>query len=69
MLRSQLQRGEWYILVQWAGLPSAAATWEPVDAFSEAHPMFQLKDELFVDGGRDVMVGQIYERRRRSASG
>jgi hypothetical protein len=40
-----------------------------VDAFREAHPMFQLKDKLFVDGGRDVIIGQIYERRRRSASG
>jgi len=31
--------------------------------------MFQLEDELFVDGGRDVMVGKVYERRRRVASG
>jgi len=31
--------------------------------------MFQLEDELFVDGGRDVMVGQVYERRRNVARG
>ena len=69
MLRSQLRRGVSFILVQWTGLPSAEATWEPVAAFREAHPTFQLEDELFVDGGRDVMVGQVYERRRRTASG
>jgi len=69
VLRSQLRRGSWYILVQWMGLPSAEATWEPVDVFREAHPTFQLEDELFVDGGRDVMVGQVYQRRRRDVRG
>jgi hypothetical protein len=53
----------WYIHIQWTGLPAVDATWEPVDAFREAHPAFQLEDELFVDGGRDAMVGKVYQRR------
>jgi len=69
VLRAKLRRGVWFILVQWTGLPSAEATWEPLEAFREAHPTFQLEDELFVDGGRDVMVGQVYERRRNVARG
>ena len=69
VLRAKLRRGVWFILVQWTGLPSAEATWEPLAAFREAHPTFQLEDELFVDGGRDVMVGQVYERRRNVARG
>ena len=69
VLRAKLRRGVWFVLVQWTGLPSAEATWEPLEAFHEAHPMFQLEDELFVDGGRDVMVGQVYERRRHVARG
>jgi len=40
-----------------------------VDVFREAHPTFQLEDELFVNGGRDVMVGQVYQRRRRDVRG
>jgi len=42
------------------GLPEAEATWEPVDTFHGAFPTFQLEDELFVEGGRDVMVGVVY---------
>jgi len=64
VLRSQLRRGAWHVLVLWAGLPESEATWEPVDAMREAFPDFQLEDELFPEGGRDVMVGVTYERRR-----
>ena len=67
VLKAQLRRGVWHVLVRWAGLPTAEATWEPVDAFREAHPTFQLEDELFVDGGRDVMVGRVYQQRRCSS--
>ena len=63
VLRSSLHRGAWHILVQWAGMPAAEATWEPVDAFRATHPSFQLEDELFPKGGRDVMVGKQYHRR------
>jgi hypothetical protein len=66
VLRASLRRGVWHVLVQWAGLSSAEATWEPVDAFRREHPSFQLEDELFVEGGRDVMVGKVYRRRNNS---
>ena len=64
VLRSQLRRGAWHVLILWAGLPESEATWEPVDAMREAFPDFQPDDELFPEGGRDVMVGITYERRR-----
>lgn len=45
---------------------------EPVDTFRNVFLKFQLEDELFVEGGRDVMVGVAYvpravseERRER----
>jgi hypothetical protein len=40
VLRSELRRGVWHILVEWAGMPVSEATWEPVPAFREAHPSF-----------------------------
>jgi hypothetical protein len=39
------------------------ATWELVDDFKARFPDFQLEDELFLEGGRDVMVGNVYQRR------
>jgi hypothetical protein len=51
VLRASLRRGVWHVLVQWAGLSRAEATWEPVDAFRQEHPSFPLEDELFVEGG------------------
>jgi transcriptional regulator GlxA family with amidase domain len=41
--------------------------WETVEAFRAAHPDFQLEDELFVEGGRDVMVGNVYRRREKQS--
>ena len=63
ILRSELRRGVWHVLVEWSGMPASEATWEPVPAFREAHPSFQLTDELFSEGGRGVMVGKTYARR------
>ena len=67
VLRSSLRRGAWHILVQWANMPASEATWEPVEAFRATHPSFQLEDELFLEGGRDVMGGQTYQRRQRTS--
>jgi hypothetical protein len=46
-------------------MEESAATWEPVEEFKARFPDFQLADELFVEGGRDVMVGKVYRRRGR----
>jgi hypothetical protein len=54
------------------------ATWELVDDFKARFPDFQLEDELFLEGGRDVMVGNstsaweqkwLSSRRTRKAGG
>jgi transposase InsO family protein len=69
VLKAQLRRGEWRILVQWQGLPADDATWEPLAKFKDQFPEVQLEDELFEEAGRDVMTGVYYERRGRQACG
>ena len=64
-VRGQLRRGVWHVLIQWDGLPDTEATWEPVEEFRALFPAFQLEDELFIEGGRDVMTGKVYHRRNR----
>jgi hypothetical protein len=49
-------------LVQCEGLPEEEVTWEKRDEFQ--HPDYQLEDELFVQAGRDVMTGLVYNRMR-----
>ena len=66
VLRASLRRDVWHVLIHWANMPESEATWEPLEAFREAHPTFQLEDELFLQGGRDVMVGNKYQRRKRA---
>ncbi|WVZ58041.1 hypothetical protein U9M48_008353 [Paspalum notatum var. saurae] len=65
-IKSRVARGVHQILVQWESLPSSAATWEDVEVFQKRYPLFQLEDELFAEGGRDVMWGRFYRRRRGS---
>jgi transcriptional regulator GlxA family with amidase domain len=48
-------------------MEEADATWEAIDDFKTRFPNFQLEDELFVEGGRDVMVGKFYQRRGRTS--
>jgi len=69
VLRAQLSRGAWRVLVQWQGLPVDDATWEPLEEFKEQYPEVQLEDELFAEEGRYVMTGIQYKRRNRSNSG
>ncbi|RLM58291.1 uncharacterized protein C2845_PM18G05570 [Panicum miliaceum] len=65
-VRFRLARGVHQVLVHWKGESAASATWEDVDAFRDKFPAFQLEDELALEGGRDVMWGQVYTRRRRA---
>ena len=65
VLRSQLRRVVWHVLVQWENMPEDDATWEPVEEFRATFPSFQLKDELFPKEGRDVMTGKVYGRRHQ----
>jgi hypothetical protein len=66
VVRSRLARGVKEVLVRWKGQPASAATWEDWEEFIAKHPSFQLEDELSVEGGRDVMWGISYTRRRRA---
>jgi hypothetical protein len=65
VVHSRLARGRWQILVRWEALPPSEATWEDVEDFKQLYLTFELEDELFPEGGRDVMVGIGYRRRRR----
>jgi hypothetical protein len=65
-VRTRVARGVRQVLVRWKGEPAASATWEDLDSFTEKYPTFQLEDELVVEGGRDVMYGIPYSRRRRA---
>jgi hypothetical protein len=64
--RARLARGVCQLLVHWKGEPVASATWEDFDSFIERYPTFQLADELLLEGGRDVMWGRHYSRRRQA---
>ena len=60
VLRASLRCGPWHVHVQWAGMP------EPVAGFKAAYPSFQLEDELFPEGERDVMVRNVYKRKKKA---
>lgn len=65
VLQSRLARGVREVLVQWKDKPAADASWMALDDFRSWYPDFQLEDELLLQGGRDVMWGLQYQRRRR----
>jgi transposase InsO family protein len=69
VLQGRLARGRREVLVRWAGTPAAESSWVDLDIFREQFPAFQLEDELLFKGGRDVMVGNTYSRRRRGQTG
>jgi len=64
--QARLARGVRQVLVHWRGEPASSATWEDLDDFRSKYPTFQLEDELDLEGGRDVMWGHTYARRRRA---
>ena len=63
-VRYRLARGIQQVLIRWKGQATTDATWEDVADFRDKFPHFQLEDELIVEGGRDVMYGRTYRRRR-----
>jgi hypothetical protein len=69
IIRARLKRGQWHVLVQWSEAKPEDATWEPLQQFTASYPQFQLEDELFVEGGRDVMTGNVYSRRSKRPTG
>lgn len=71
VLRARLNWGNWEVLVQWLGQASADASWEPVEAFKQEHPEFQLENELFHGEWGNVVdsfVDKFYRRRKKPAS-
>jgi hypothetical protein len=59
-----LAHGVHQVLIHWKGQSAAFETWEDVANFRDKFHQFQLKDELDVAEGRDVMHVQTYRRRR-----
>ena len=57
------------MLIHWEGQPASAASWEDVTPFRERYPSVQLEDELFQNGGGDVMWGQPYRRKEPAQGG
>jgi hypothetical protein len=66
LIAARMARGVRQVLVQWKDEPAASASWEDFDDFRARFPAFQLEDELVFNGGRDVMCGRTYTRRRRA---
>lgn len=54
------------VLIQWTNKVASAATWEDEAEFRRRCPAFQLEDELFPKVGRDVVVGIVYNRRKKT---
>jgi hypothetical protein len=54
-VRAQLRRDAWHVLIQWADMADSEATWELVDDFKSRFPNFQLEDELFLEGGGEML--------------
>jgi hypothetical protein len=65
-VKTRLARGVRQVLIHWKGASPASSTWEDVNTFCAAYPLFQLKDELPLEEERDVMYARAYSRRRRA---
>ena len=68
IVRSRLNRGAVDVLVKWAHLPVAEATWIPLTVFQETDPEFELANKLFVQEGTNVVdafIGKKYSRKQQ----
>jgi hypothetical protein len=54
VLKAQMNKGVWEVLVQWTGRPAADTSWEQLEEFKIRFPTVQLMGELFV--GEGVML-------------
>lgn len=65
VLKSRLVQGQHELLIHWKGRAAADASWMTLQEFRRLYLSVQLEDELLVQGGRDVMWGLKYERRKK----
>lgn len=64
VLKGRLARGRQELLVQWMNTSAAETSWVDLEEFRQQLPHFQLEDELLFQGGRDVMWGRSFVRRK-----
>jgi hypothetical protein len=69
VLKARVARGRRELLVSWTGAPAAETKWVDLEEFVKHFPDYQLKDELLLQGGRDVMWGLAYSRRKKHQEG
>jgi hypothetical protein len=64
LLKSRIAHGRSQVLVRWKNAPAAESCSVDLEEFQEQLLVFQLKDDLLLQGGRDVMWGKTFARRR-----
>uniref|UniRef100_A0A0A9CM28 Integrase catalytic domain-containing protein n=1 Tax=Arundo donax TaxID=35708 RepID=A0A0A9CM28_ARUDO len=69
VLKGRLARGRYEVLVHWKNFPATDTSWVDLEEFRHLYPEFQLEDELLLQGGRDVMTGIKYFRRKERQQG
>jgi hypothetical protein len=66
VLKGCVARGKRGIFVWWKGAPAAESSWVELDDFVQQYPELQLENELFVQGGRDVMYDRTFDRCKKT---
>jgi hypothetical protein len=69
VLKAHVARGRRELLVSWTGAPAAETKWVDLEEFVQHFPDYQLENELLLQGGRDVMWGLAYSRRKKNQEG
>jgi hypothetical protein len=68
VLNARVARRRCELLVRWTGAPAAETKWVDLE-FVQHFPDYQLEDEPLLQGGRDVMWGLAYSRRKKHQEG